>query len=149
MIKKLKNLFNYINKFFMIITVKADFNIADKLQEHFEPLKIISFSNCCRIGCTGNYGESDFELRENGIFFIKIYLEGMNFRQNITECYADYENFNYLIENWQQEKNILEDWCRIIGLDVNKCEIIQPESENKAIEIKFNQTLQLPQEEEF
>ena len=49
MIKKLKNLFKYINKFFMIITVKADFNIADKLQEHFEPLKIISFSNCCRI----------------------------------------------------------------------------------------------------
>ena len=48
----------------MNIIVNADVNIADKLQEHFEPLKIISFSNCCRIGCTGNYGESDFELRE-------------------------------------------------------------------------------------
>ena len=66
----------------MTTFVKVDEDIEDKLQEHFEPLKIVAFSNCCRLGCTDNYGDYNFQMRENGILFIRLHLKGLNFIMN-------------------------------------------------------------------
>ena len=119
--------------------------LSEKLENHFKPLGIVAFSFCCHPGCTGTYDEYDssFEYREKGIYFIRLHLGGMNFYHNPIECFASYSDFDYLIKNWQEEENILIDWCRIIGLSKGEYKIIQPKSKNNAITIRFEKELSI------
>ena len=123
--------------------------LSEKLEKHFKPQGIVAFSFCCRPGCTGVYDEYDssFEFREKGIFFIRLHLTGMNFYPNPRQCCVSYSDFDYLLKNWEDEKNILDDWCQIIGLSKEDYQIVKPESDKKAIIIKFHKKLLL--EDEF
>ena len=122
--------------------------LSEKLEKHFKPLGIVAFSFCCHSGCTGAYDEYDlsFEFREKGIFFIRLHLTGMNFYPNPRQCCVYYLDFDYLVKNWEKEENILHDWCKIIGLSREDYQIIKPESDKKAVFIKFYKKLLLEDE---
>lgn len=118
--------------------------IAINLQKHFKNLGIAAFTNCCRIGCTGTYEENEsFEYRENGIIFVRLHLNGMNFTSNPSSCFAYYQNYDYLNQNWEEELEHLKTWCNIIGLEEKDYSIIKPENETKAIKIEFFKNLHL------
>ena len=34
-------------------------DLQSRLKEHFHPLGIVAYSNCCRFGCSGSYNEDD------------------------------------------------------------------------------------------
>lgn len=122
--------------------------ISEILENKFKPMGIVAFSFCCGPGCTGTYDEeSSFRYRDKGIFFIRLHLSGMNFYPNPTTCSVYYSDFEYLIENWEEEKNILHNWCEIIGLLKQDYKILEPKSEKDAITINIEKKLLL--EDEF
>lgn len=122
------------------------------LHEEFGPRGIIAWSGCCRLGCTASYDEFDdsFEFRkEPGLLFIRLHLSGMNYNTTPICCYATYSSLDYLNEHWEEERGLLETWCRIVGLEEGEYEINKPDVSTKAIEIRFNEPLRLedPREE--
>eukprot|EP00045_Choanoeca_perplexa_P002758 m.26340 g.26340 ORF g.26340 m.26340 type:complete len:157 (+) comp11690_c0_seq1:592-1062(+) len=119
--------------------------LQQKLMEAFKPLNVIAYSNCCRYGCTGSYDEDDcdFRVREQGIYYIKLYLNGMNYDPNPTQTYIQYSDHGYLMANWEAEKNMLVMWCSILGLEQGQYQIKKPASEMECIEIHYSQPLTL------
>ena len=115
-----------------------------KLEEHFKPLGIAAYTNCCRMWCTGTYADDlDFEVRKKGIFFIRLHLDGMNYVPQPLHCYANYDDFEYLTKHWTEEKELLEKWCSLIGLKVGEFTIIEPSCGQEAVKIKFKNPLNL------
>ena len=93
-------------------------DLCKALEEHFRPKGVVAFSRCCRLGCTGTYGENpNFEEREKGIYFIRLHLAGMNYDPNPKDCYAHYVDFTYLMDNWDEERKLLTQFCRIVYKD--------------------------------
>ena len=105
-------------------------NLQLRLKQFFKPLGIVAYSLCCREGCTGAYDENDedFVHRLKGIVFIRLHLDGMNYDSldhnlNPKVCYASYHDFDYLMGNWEQEKDILDQWCFILGLSSHEYQV--------------------------
>ncbi len=119
--------------------------LQEKLKQHFKPLGIIAFSNCCRHGCTSTYEiDSDFELRPNGIYFIRLHLNGMNYQSNPKKCYASYDDFDYLQKNWEDEKQLVVQWCSCLGLKTGQYEIAMPVSpQDHGVKIEFEKPVRL------
>lgn len=118
--------------------------ISIKLEQYFKPLGIAAYTNCCRLMCTGTYADDFyFEIREKGIFFIRLHLDGMNFNPLPERCFANYDDFEYLTNHWNEEKILLEKWCSLVGLQIGEFTIIKPLCEKQAVEIKFKKPLNL------
>ena len=60
-------------------------NLQHELERVFKPMGLVAYSNCCRWGCTGAYDEDDAEFvpRNKGIYFIRLHLNGMNYRPEV------------------------------------------------------------------
>lgn len=119
--------------------------LQDRLEAHFKPLGIVAYSCCCRLGCTGNYGD-EIAPRDNGVVFIRLHLDGMNYHPSPESCYAQYRDFDYLMANWDQEKALLEKWCELLGLGPGGYTITKPDNDDTAIEIQFTASLHLEEE---
>ena len=122
--------------------------LAEALEAHFRPYGIVAYSRCCTIGCSGSYNEDDdhFQWRKTpGISYFKLYLSGMNYDPEPEECFVEYENWQYLEENWDAEKQLIHDWCNIVLGSSSGVEIIEPEDGTKAITVRFPHPLQLDQ----
>ena len=115
-----------------------------RLEEYFKPLNIAAYTNCCRMGCTGTYAdELDFKVRRLGICFIRLYLDGINYDPHPKGCYADYGDFEYLTKYWNEETELLEKWCSLIGLKIGEYTICKPSCEQEAVKIEFKEALNL------
>lgn len=121
------------------------------LTDEFKPRGIVAFSNCCRLGCTGTYedgeglednpeiDEPEFQLREDeGIYFFRLHLEGMNYDQQVNEVYVHYGSLEYLREHWEQETQLMRRWCELVG--VEPLDFVLPTDQSKALEIRFRAT---------
>lgn len=128
--------------------------LKDKLEKVFKPLGIVAWSGCCRWGCTGSYGgdgqsEEEFKSRDNGIYYIRLHLDGMNYYPDVTSCYTSYccededKAYEYLMEHWKQEIKYLHWFCETLGLRTDEYEISKPESDKTAIGIHFKRSLGL------
>lgn len=125
--------------------------LKKKLKEKFYDKGIVAYSGCCRWGCTGSYGgdgQEDFNDRKNGIYYIRLHLDGMNYEEEVNNCYASYcsENGNdhqYLMDHWDEECEIIHDFCYILGIPKNEYQISKPKDITKKIGIHFNQPLKL------
>lgn len=120
-------------------------SLMSEMELVFKPRGIVGYSACCRLGCTGAYDEDDdnFKYREQGIFFFKLFLSGMNYEQNPRVAYVQYESIDYINQNWESEKRIIDEWCRVLGLRDGQYSIEKPETEDKAIAIRFVRPLDL------
>ena len=50
------------------------------------------------------------------LVFVHLALDGMNYRASPAAAYAHYREFEFLMNNWDGEKAILDRWCSIVGL---------------------------------
>ena len=66
----------------------------------------------------------------------------MNYRASPAAAYAHYREFEFLMNNWDGEKAILDRWCSIVGLPRDGYAIHKPEH-GRTIEIKFKEPLEL------
>lgn len=122
-------------------------SLQDRLEAEFKPLSINAFSNCCRAGCSGTYAEDgDFEYREQGINFFRLHLNGMNYNMIVDDVYVQYDDFDYLMQNWEYERSLIERWAEIVGVRIKR--IDKPEDESQAIGIIFVDSLVLEEEPE-
>lgn len=112
--------------------------LKEQLKEYFKPKGIVAYSCCCRWGCTGSYDEDDddFQVRDTaGIFYIRFHLDGMNYRQDPTWISAYYDDHSYLMEHWDEEVDLVDNFCRILGLQRGDYEINKPEDQSKCVGI--------------
>jgi hypothetical protein len=122
--------------------------IAAKLENYFKHRGIAAYTRCCRFGCTSTYADDlDWDFREQGIYFVRLSLSGMNYEPLVKSFYAYYSDFAYLKENWEQEKAYLLKYCEILGYNENECTITFPDDENKTIAIQLNRILVLDAED--
>jgi hypothetical protein len=119
--------------------------LQDELTKAFKPLGIVAFSNCCRCGCSGNYGDNhDFNLTERGgIYFFRLYLNGMNYYEDPQDVYVYYDDFQYLTEHWESEVSQIEQWASILGKTTEEYTIYKPEDNNTCVRIHFHEPLSL------
>ncbi len=119
--------------------------LADKIKDVFKTLGIIGYSRCCRLGCTGSYDERDdeFIIREKGICYFKLFLSGMNYDQHPQKISVVYDDFQFLMQNWDDEKALVDRWCDVIGLKNGDYSVEKPDSVVKCIIIRLNQPLNL------
>jgi len=116
--------------------------LQQALEKEFRPLGIVAYSCCCRLGCTGTYEEDDdFECREKGIYFFRLHLEGMNYDPTPESFYVQYDDFEYLMKNWDAECALIKRWAEIVGVKIR--EIKKPDSENIGIGVFFTEPLKL------
>ena len=114
--------------------------LAHKLEAHFKPLGIAAFSRCCRFRCTATYADDPvFEdlSRDQGIYFIRFHLDGMNYNERPKGASAYYCDFDYLMREWESEKALLVQWCSILGLKPGDYTIEKPRNENIRVLIDF------------
>lgn len=117
-------------------------DLQKRLEEKFKPLGIVAYSNCCRLGCTGTYGEDyGFQMREKGILFFRLHLNGMNYREHPKTIPIIYDDYNYLIEHWNEECDLIKEWCSTVGANIEKIE--KPLSNDIAIKLSFTKHLNL------
>ena len=119
-----------------------------ELKAYFKPLGIVAYSGCCTWGCTGSYDEDDdfqerFEGDNGGIYYIQLYLCGMNYHKDVSEVAVHYGSFGYLMKNWEHERELLDEFCRIVGKSSNEYVINEPDSEVDCITITFTPPLGL------
>ena len=123
-----------------------------KLKAEFKPRGIVAYSNCCHAGCTRAYDETDkdFQRRpENGIYFIQLFLNGMNYNPCPQSCCVIYRSFEYVMAHWHQECALLHKWCEVVGLGLKEYIIRRPWDESQHIEIVFFKPIKLdPKTEE-
>jgi hypothetical protein len=120
--------------------------LQQDLEAAFKPLGIVAFSNCCRLGCTGTYEEDDPDFKineEGGICFIRLHLNGMNYRSLPDSASAMYESHDYLMQHWAAEEAKLDQWAAILGLQKGEYTITKPRNQEQAIIIKFLKPVQL------
>lgn len=127
-------------------------DLQQALQDEFSPRGIVAYSCCCRWGCTGSYDEDDdedFKVRESdGIYYIRLHLDGMNYNDKPTSCYASYGNFEYLMDHWEEECAIIAKWCEIVGLQPSEYVIEKPEHGRRGVGILFGKPLDLEEQPE-
>lgn len=64
----------------------------------------------------------------------------MNYEPNVQAVYASYENHAWLKENWESEKQLLEEFVEIVGVPAT---ITFPEDASAGIKIHFERPLSL------
>lgn len=124
--------------------------LQTKLENEFKPMGIIAFTNCCGTRyCQDNYADDMGykEIREKGIWFFRIHLNGMNYNDNVSSISVYYDDFDYLMDNWQSESEIINQWIAVISGEVSK--IKKPTSEKECIIIFFKNDLKLEVEDEY
>jgi hypothetical protein len=123
--------------------INAD--LQNRLEDYFKPMGIVAYSKCCRWGCSGSYDEEDknFNVRPSGIFYIKLYIDGMNYRKEVSSVNINYSSFDYSMSNWEQEKLLIEKFCEIVGKSQKEYIIEKPNSIKECIVVKFSSPLQL------
>jgi hypothetical protein len=127
--------------------------LCDELESVFKPLGIVAFSRCCRWGCTGSYDEEDPNWcektgRQKGIYYIRLHLDGMNYDPAPECCFAMYSDFEYTMNHWDEECELLMRFCRIVYGDEkngknSRFRIEKPENESRGIGIFFEDPLTL------
>ena len=113
--------------------------LMTKLEDVFSSLGIVAYSACCRYHCSGSYNEGNpnFHPRLQGIYFIQLYLDGMNYRSEVDSCYAMYQDHTFLKENWASEKEFLYQFCDVLGVSRDRVEFAFPDNAEKAVLIRF------------
>lgn len=92
-------------------------DLQNRLEKEFKPLGIAAFTNCCRTGCTHNYADDDFKWRKDGgITFIRLHLNGMNYQEEVTEAFAQYNDYKYLMDHWDEECKLIKKWTDVVGV---------------------------------
>ena len=97
----------------------------------------MAYSNCCG-RCTDSYEScSGFEQRDRGIQFFKFFLNGVNYQGSypILTVFVSYSDFDFLIDNWEAECDIIRRWCAVI--DVRGYTVEKPKTEEECIAVKF------------
>jgi hypothetical protein len=61
----------------------------------------------------------------------------MNYNEEVSNVYVNYNNYNKIINNWNSEIEILHEWCEILGMSRDKYEFIKPKSADECIIIEF------------
>lgn len=123
--------------------MSLNLELQHKLELEFARLGIVAYSNCCRMGCTGTYEEDDdnFTVREKGIYFFRLHLNGMNYDPLVDHVRVNYNDFYYLTKHWDEECEIIVRWAKIVGVDVAR--IDKPLSDETNIGVFFSKPLQL------
>lgn len=120
-------------------------DLAERLEAHFKPKGISAFTNCCGT-CTNSYADmTGFEYRKKGIFFFRFSLGGMNYYGEPPGTTAHYDDYNWLLEHWEEESKLIDEFAEIVGV---QCTYTKPVPD-KAILIEFATPLKLetPQSE--
>ena len=122
--------------------------VNQQLQKDFDTIffheGLLAFSNCCHYGCSHAYGAHDirFQPRE-GIYFIRLHLNGMNYDDGATMVAASYADYDYLDEHWDAERDMLVRWCGILGLEEGEFDIEKPGGIETCVAIHFKKPLEL------
>lgn len=119
--------------------------LQEEFKEKFSEYGILAYSNCCRVGCAKAYKTN---FRNKGIVFFKLYLNGMNYDPHPYVIYIDYEDYDYLEKNWDREKQIIDMWCGILGIDQENYKIFFPENECESIVMEFSKMINLEEPSE-
>ena len=100
------------------------------LETVFRPLGIVAFSTCCNYACSGSYNEDGTFLgrEDDGIYYIRLHLDGMNFDPEPVQVAASYGSWEYLDMHWDTECQMLAGWCAVLGLKEGDYTIMKPES---------------------
>jgi hypothetical protein len=100
------------------------------LETVFRPLGIVAFSTCCNYACSGSYNEDGTFLgrEDDGIYYIRLHLDGMNFNLEPVQVAASYGSWEYLDMHWDTECQMLAGWCAVLGLKEGDYTIMKPES---------------------
>ena len=124
-------------------------DLQDKLAEHFRPLGIVAYSNCCRPGCSGTYEQDDdFKDRKLGIYMFRLHLNGMNYSQEVDRISIHWgEKIKWLEEHWEQETQLIDEWCQIVCPGTTY-QIEKPTSKKRAIMLNFDTPLILEEKPE-
>lgn len=126
--------------------------VNQRLQLNFESVfseeGIVAFSNCCS-NCTDSYQDVlGFTLRDRGIKFFKLFLNGINYDDHFLDgVYVVYSDLKYLSEEWESECEIIRRWCAVIGLADNEYTIRKPKTNAECIFVEFNRVLTLEEDE--
>ena len=68
----------------------------------------------------------------------------MNYHESPRYVGATYGDFDYLMEHWESECELLKRWCGVLGLTKeDEYEIVKPPSDIVCIMIKFREPLTL------
>jgi hypothetical protein len=111
--------------------------LKQRLEAAFKHKGIVAYSACYRLGCTGSYeSDEDFRCRENGI-------ARTNGRMALGLGWV----IVWLDANWGEELALINTWCGIVGLGPDDFTVVKPESDSRAIEVRFTNPLQLDREE--
>ena len=123
-------------------------DIADCLYAECEPIGIAGYTYCCKFHCTDTYADEDEwqkTSRNKGIYFFRFSLGGMNYFDSAPGVMAHYEDYDYLIREWEGEKEFVRRWCSAIGLGEDDYTVEQPQQGN-AVWVKFNRPYSLDHE---
>ena len=114
---------------------------------------VVAFTNCCHYNCSSAYNEDveSFVPREsNGIYFIRHKLNGMNYDPDIQEhddtsmmVPANYRDFDYLMDHWEEECDLICRWGNVLGLEREDITIVKPESIHRCVAIEFEKKIPL------
>jgi hypothetical protein len=121
-------------------------DLKSRIEEVFKPLRIIGYSGCCRLGCTGSYDEFDrsFVLRTKGITYFRLHLSGMNYDSFPTGANVHYEGgVEYLNAHWDEELALITQWCGLLGLALGEFKVQRPRTSAECITVTFARPLVL------
>ena len=63
----------------------------------------------------------------------------MNYRSPVESVRAHYQDFDYLMRNWEYEKSLLVRWCEILGLTPGEYTIEKPPNGHTCIVVRFEE----------
>lgn len=70
----------------------------------------------------------------------------MNYYQNRRSVTIGFEDYNYVMSNWKEEKELIDRWCSLVGLGQDEYKIIIQPQCSPAIIVKFSRPLYLDPE---
>ena len=132
-------------------TAYGPFNrdLQKDLETVFSPRGIVAFSNCCKFECSSAYNlrDENFRVRqEDGIYFIRLHLNGMNYYPCVDTIPFMYGSLEYLNKHWEQEQQLIAQFCAVIGLEEGKYTIQKPKSIDRCIIVEKFKPLHLEPE---
>ena len=94
--------------------------------------------------------ESFVPRESDGIYFIRHLLNGMNYDPYIQEhndtsmmVPANYRDFDYLMDHWEEECDLICRWGNVLGLEREDITIVKPESIHRCVAIEFEKKIPL------